>query len=479
MEGTFRDGKVSPGYEAGVGDFSGFVYQPEVLTSTPMGTANPFSGFGPQLEGNASTSIPMLSSNPFLDFSTQHVTPVNPLNNPFLDVLPSSEMTSPVQPSPIMTSYVQSSPIVPSTIQPRPMISPVAPQPAQLVPQPAQHQVMYQSAPVPVPASTTQMSVPSYRNPFKIKDIEKLTMKDLSTIGSKSIKHLFFRQVRQLGGTDRDQVEIALARMDKRLRLFVGTKLDAATTPQTLAEIERILNQEFTGPRNIADSIRDLYGNEYHISDSPYEFVHDVKTKFESLCQTFSDEPRPDRTPIIKEIMIQHLPSDIKTNMAMFMTRGFELELFVSELERERTNRRRHQTSQVKETSQNQKPSQSEIHNPSPGYIHNPSPGYIQNASRGYCQNPPQGNSYRNQRPYQDQYHSQGQENMWHRQPRIYTCQYCRNGERHLPRDCPRHPPYRSCYDCMSTNHRRGDESCPAQTSRRSTNVSTPAPQSS
>ena len=64
---------------------------------------------------------------------------------------------------------------------------------------------------------TQYFMYPLVGNPLKTKDIEKLTLKDLSKTGSKSIKALFFGHVKHLGGTNSNQVEIALAQMDSHL----------------------------------------------------------------------------------------------------------------------------------------------------------------------------------------------------------------------------------------------------------------------
>ena len=81
-------------------------------------------------------------------------------------------------------------------------------------------------------------------------------------LDANSGKKFFIKQIRQLGGNEVDQVQLALSRMDRELNLFVGTRLDTDST-QTLEAVERILDEEFNGPQSLADFIRELYGHIY------------------------------------------------------------------------------------------------------------------------------------------------------------------------------------------------------------------------
>ena len=284
---------------------------------------------------------------------------------------------------------------------------------------------------------------PAVGTTLKAKDIEKLTLKNLSQTGGQSIKALFFRQVRHLGETPKDQVEIALARMDTDLKLFVGNLLPPSPT---LEDVEWALDRGFAGPRNMGDALRELYACEYHLADNPYERLHELQMKFELICTAFPNERRPNVEPIIKKIMMQHLPIDVKINMDKFTTDGVSLELFIVELERERANRKEY-TAHIKASPETTTPYQPQPY---------PRP------NQGPSQNRPQGNR---PNPANRGYPAQGPSRP--RQPRSYPCQYCRNGQHHSPRDCPREPPYGSCFYCLSTTHRRGDPACPEHPSLR------------
>ena len=114
---------------------------------------------------------------------------------------------------------------------------------------------------------------------FKARDIELLRLKDLCGIDANSGKRFFFKQIRQLGGNEVDQVQLALSRMDRDLRLFVGTRLDNDPI-QTLAKVESILDEEFSGPQSLADSMRELYALRYDLEQNPRQFAHEFKIKF-------------------------------------------------------------------------------------------------------------------------------------------------------------------------------------------------------
>ena len=41
-----------------------------------------------------------------------------------------------------------------------------------------------------------------------------------------------------------------------------------------------------------------------------------------------------------------------------------------------------------------------------------------------------------------------------------YPCRYCNNGQKHLPKDCPRGPRPGACFECLDVNHRQGSDVC-------------------
>ena len=49
-----------------------------------------------------------------------------------------------------------------------------------------------------------------------------------------------------------------------------------------------------------------------------------------------------------------------------------------------------------------------------------------------------------------------------HRNSRKPWCGYCPvNANQHLRKDCPKKPPYGSCFSCLNLGHRKGDPTCP------------------
>ena len=44
-----------------------------------------------------------------------------------------------------------------------------------------------------------------------------------------------------------------------------------------------------------------------------------------------------------------------------------------------------------------------------------------------------------------------------------YYCKYCDNGQRHVPRECPRRPSPGACFDCLEMGHRQGHPRCPGR----------------
>ena len=103
---------------------------------------------------------------------------------------------------------------------------------------------------------------------FKARDIELLKLKDLYGLDADSGKRFFIKQIRQLGGNEVDQVQLALSRMDRELRLFVSTRLDDEPM-QTLTMVENILETEFSGPKSLSDSMIQLYARTYDLDKNP------------------------------------------------------------------------------------------------------------------------------------------------------------------------------------------------------------------
>ena len=273
---------------------------------------------------------------------------------------------------------------------------------------------------------------------FKARDIELLRLKDLCRIDANSGKRFFFKQIRQLGGNEVDQVQLALSRMDRELRLFVGTRLDTDST-QTLEAVERILDEEFNGPQSLADSIRELYGHVYDIEQNPRECAHIFKTKFEAICTAYPTAPRPDRTEILKQIFVQHLPSDVKQTMQCFMTKGFGEDLFIAELERTRLSRKMNVSVCQNSVGTDNRP-RTAVRNEVPVYSRNP-PSHIYPKA----------------------------------QSSPYPCRYCNNGQRHYPKDCPRGPRPGACFECLDVNHRQGSDLCVGTDATRNNGASGPS----
>ena len=251
---------------------------------------------------------------------------------------------------------------------------------------------------------------------LKPKDVDMLTLRDLSSIEGVIIKTAFFDQIRKTANTESRRVEVALSRMERDLRLFMMSKLNQMDDSRSLVIIDQLLCKEFQGPQCLADAIRTMYRMEYSLDENPREFAHKFKTKFEALCQAFPLETRPNYIPILKLVMIKHLDVEAKNQLEMFTTEGFREEIFVSEVERIRSQ----QVLRVNQIRQNSLPTQNTMH-------------YQERRQNNY-----RGNPTVMQRP----------------------CPYCRNGQYHMFKDCPRKPLPGSCFDCLSTMHRQGYHLC-------------------
>ena len=268
---------------------------------------------------------------------------------------------------------------------------------------------------IPVNMNVSEMST-SHKALFRARDIDQLKVTELDKISGKITKKFFFYQIRRFGGTDADQFQLALSRMDESLRRFVFNRLNSLAS-QTLQNVEDLLDREFQGPPRLAKVVKDLFSKPYTLSDNPREFANFFKTQYEILCSAFPEESLPDRETMLKQILVQDLPVEIRNRLDCFMTKGFSEELFINELDRERLNPNL-QVDSVQERLENNQ----------------------------QVRFPPVSDTRNRLGPY--------------------PCRYCQDGNRHTPRNCPLNPPPGGCYDCLSSTHRRGDRGCPGRTNR-------------
>ena len=272
-----------------------------------------------------------------------------------------------------------------------------------------------QSTPIPNNCSYVPMGS------LKPKDIEMLKLEDLGELHAASLRRVFFNSVRSLGREEQEAVQIAMNRMDGPLKLFVGSRLQNQPYP-SLEWLENLLKKEFPGPLNLADAIRNLYNLEYDLTESPRTFAHRFKALYESLTTSFPTENCPKRATMLKQVICKQLPLDLRRRLELFMTEGYSEELFISELERERIS----YSLRIATIGAQRVP--------------DPEPTL-----------PRQQNSNINRNGGRSQF-----------RPRR-SCPYCQDGSYHPTRACPRNPQWGSCFDCLSTTHRKGNSECPGR----------------
>ena len=268
----------------------------------------------------------------------------------------------------------------------------------------------------------------NFTGALKPKDIEMLKLEDLGQLHTKSLRNVFFQAVRSLGKSEAESLQVAMNRMDIKLRVFVGSRVNQIPNP-TLAWLEKLLTDEFPGPLSLADAIRDMHTLEYDITENPRSFANLFKTKYETLKVSFSSEGCPSRATMLKQVMLKRLPTELRQRLELFQTEGYSEELFLTELEREKASYSL-RVSAISNASQG-----------NPNISQPPQNPTKESTSLPQFQTP-RSNYQRPSRP----------------------CSYCQNGTSHPLRYCPRQPQYKSCFDCLSTSHWKGDGNCPYQT---------------
>ena len=278
---------------------------------------------------------------------------------------------------------------------------------------------------------------PPSKGILKSKDLDSLKMEDLSSVHSQALRKSFFEQIKLVGSTDQDQVDIALTKMEKPMRIFLVDILRKKGLPINLENLEKAVAEEYPGPQSMADAVRELHQLEYNIEENPRTFYHHFKTKFNLMCQTFPSDTPPHRSPVFKDIIMRQLPVPIQKRLSIFKTEGYSEEMFLAEVEKEKMAAKlRNEISDC---------------------------GYVNQISQ----------------PPKEDYQNQSQKNNTNMRFRkgaisVPPCRYCQNGDCHLVKDCPRNPPFRSCFDCLSTNHGKGNVNCPYTYNRMRNDVNRP-----
>jgi len=163
---------------------------------------------------------------------------------------------------------------------------------------------------------------------MKDKYVEKLILSELCRIENTAILGMFLRQVRQLPDSETEKLDQALTRMDRDLHLYVSAKFDKGEV-NNVNQLEELLKREFKGPASLADAIRELHHHTYDLSVNAREFAHKFKIRYETIFQSFPHESRPSRTTVLKSVMTEHLPCDVKGAIIPFMAEGYS-EMFLT-----------------------------------------------------------------------------------------------------------------------------------------------------
>ncbi|XP_068212880.1 uncharacterized protein [Palaemon carinicauda] len=231
------------------------------------------------------------------------------------------------------------------------------------------------------------------------KDIEMLTFTDISSIHAQAILHNFCKQVRQAGSTEEECINIACARMEKEIRLYVNGEMEEHNYT-TLDDVQSILLKDFVRPTNISDAFQELFQLRYSVDMDPREYVNKFRAKFKSIIKAFPSARSINEETLWKQIIMEDLPQEIKACLQNYVKIGMG-ESFLIELEKERNFYNKGGYDNVKDEAASKANSLS-----------------------------------------------------------MRSCNWCQNGNVHVGKKCPRKPQPYSCFDCLMPNMCKGNPGC-------------------
>ena len=269
-------------------------------------------------------------------------------------------------------------------------------------------------------------------------DIYVLKFKDMTKLNAPAMIQAFCRQVEHVGGDEDDRANIALAKMDMDLRLYVENQLDdRGVRKPTLSDVKDILINNFNRPKRACDAIDKLCNLPYDIEDCPRQYMYEFYRRYDEIRRAF-----PEETPRIpgrmwKNTVLKFAPREFGEELKNYTDEQCD-EAFIQKLEKLRADYRYEARRNI-------------------SALRPPIPALQQQLPA--TQQP--------MFPLQQPTYTPGLSGTRQWSQTSMKCFWCQDGSEHMRRDCPRQPAVNSCFDCLQPNSRKGHPGCPGFTGSR------------
>ena len=299
---------------------------------------------------------------------------------------------------------------------------------------------------------------------LETKDIYELKFKDMAKMNAPALIEAFCTQVKHVGGSEEDCVNIALAKMEINLRLYIENQLKDRGS-RTLQEVKDILLNKFNRPRKACDAIDELCNLRFHIEDCPRQYMNEFYRRYDEILRAFPGETPKGPGRMWKNTVIEFLPKEFRRELINYVDEQGD-ESFIQKLEKLKVmyDARRnmgalHQSmftgQQSVTTMQQPLPTMQQSIPTMP----QPVPSIQQSMPTMHPHPVP---TVQQSVPAMQQSVTSPLPSGTRQWASISRkCYWCQDGSEHLRRDCPRQPPPYSCFDCLQPNSRKGHPGCP------------------
>ena len=292
---------------------------------------------------------------------------------------------------------------------------------------------------------------------IRLSDVKVLTIEALSSITSRTNLDRFFRDIEATTNDGTQRIRSAQIRMESGIQEVLQARVQQGVT--TWLQFQEICHKLYDNKVDTITIIRELNKTPYDVHEEPRFYKNRIQARLESMpteCETL-DVPE-----LIKRSMCKGLPKELQDQVEYGVTnKGIDANQFVTMLEqlrepylqlarqakvREITNTANYQL--VESAAQ----SPPQVVTPGKSSYEEMSSSLLVDLGRGQ-------QALVRAVDALNRNVADGQ-----RRSRKPWCGYCAtNANSHWIKDCPKKPPFGSCFSCLGMGHRKGDATCPNQ----------------
>ena len=292
---------------------------------------------------------------------------------------------------------------------------------------------------------------------IRLSDVRMLTIDDLSAITSKTNLDRFFRDIEATTNSDAQRIRSAQIRMDAGVQEVMRKQVQEGVT--TWIQFQEICHHMYDNKVDMLTILRELNKLPYDVDEEPRLYKNRIAARLQSmltLCETW------DVTDLIKRSIYQGLPQELQRQVEFGVTnQGVDANHFVTMIEQARGPYLQvARQAKVREITNMANYQLVETAAQSPPQVVTPGRSSYEERSTSLLAD--LGKSQQALVRAVDALNKNVADGQ--RRSRKPWCGYCPpNSNNHWVRDCPKKPPFGSCFSCLGMGHRKGDQTCPNQ----------------